>query len=57
MNAAWHAEHPMPRHASLEQRVRWHAEHAAACGCRRPPADIAAILAGRRAAPPDQENY
>lgn len=34
MNASWHRAHPMPKNATLEQRVRWHVSHAPACGCR-----------------------
>ena len=45
MNAAWHARHPMPEHASFDERVRWHEEHMRECGCRKPPADIAARIA------------
>ncbi|MDO8187683.1 hypothetical protein Q5424_14175 [Conexibacter sp. JD483] len=48
MNREWHAAHPMPERATFEQRVAWHREHAEACGCRRPPARIAAILAGEQ---------
>ena len=45
LNATWHAKHPMPENAPLEERVRWHGEHARECGCRKPPPDIAARLA------------
>jgi hypothetical protein len=45
MNAAWHEAHPMPPHATFDERVAWHRDHAAACGCRKPPPDIAAVLA------------
>jgi hypothetical protein len=45
VNRDWHAAHPMPPRATWEQRVAWHREHAAACGCRQPPPDIAAELA------------
>lgn len=48
MNREWHDAHPMPDHATFEQRVAWHREHAAECGCRRPPERIAAILAAER---------
>lgn len=51
MNREWHAAHPMPVRATFEQRVAWHREHAAECGCRRPPARIAAILAAERRDP------
>ena len=44
LNAAWHQAHPMPPKPTYEQRVEWHREHARECGCRKPPADIAAVL-------------
>jgi hypothetical protein len=44
MNEEWHKRNPMPAKATFEQRVAWHREHAAACGCRRPPADIERLL-------------
>jgi hypothetical protein len=37
----------MPARATLAQRVRWHAAHARACGCRAMPASIAAELRTR----------
>jgi hypothetical protein len=37
INAEWHASHVMPRNATKDQRVKWHAEHAEACGCRPVP--------------------
>jgi hypothetical protein len=49
MNGSWHKEHPMPPHATLEQRVEWHRAHTIACGCRTPPKAIADILAARDA--------
>jgi hypothetical protein len=48
LNADWHRAHPMPPKATFEQRVAWHREHARACGCRKPPPDIAARLAAER---------
>lgn len=47
INAAWHRAHRMPAGATLAQRVRWHAGHARACGCREMPASIAAELRKR----------
>jgi len=41
-NAAWHEAHRMPANPTRSERVRWHAEHAAACGCRPVPASLAA---------------
>jgi hypothetical protein len=34
LNGKWHEKHPMPPHASLDQRVEWHLAHVQACGCR-----------------------
>ncbi len=44
LNAAWHAEHPMAKNATSEQRVQWHTEHLRRCGCRQPPPDIMALI-------------
>ena len=43
-NAEWHRAHPMPKNPTLEQRVEWHREHAAHCGCREMPASIRKLL-------------
>jgi hypothetical protein len=50
LNAEWHRAHPMPKHATFEQRVEWHREHVKACGCRTSPPDIVAAIAAREAA-------
>jgi hypothetical protein len=42
MNKRWHAAHVMPPNPTREQRIAWHAEHAAACGCRPVPTDLLA---------------
>jgi hypothetical protein len=47
LNAAWHDAHPMPKRATLDQRVVWHVAHAKACGCRAIPATVAAELKRR----------
>ncbi|MBU8538550.1 hypothetical protein [Falsiroseomonas tokyonensis] len=52
MNRDWHAAHPMPEKATLDQRVAWHLEHAEACGCRDLPASLRAELARRGQAIP-----
>ncbi|MBS1913948.1 MAG: hypothetical protein JST22_18310 [Bacteroidetes bacterium] len=52
LNAEWHREHRMPKNATLSERVQWHLEHAAACGCREMPASIAAELNKRGTTPP-----
>jgi hypothetical protein len=35
INKEWHLAHPMPPHATIEQRIHWHIEHLKNCGCRR----------------------
>lgn len=47
MNAAWHAANPMPRNATLDQRIAWHVSHAAACACRPIPEKLAAEMKRR----------
>jgi len=42
LNREWHAAHVMPKNPTREERIAWHAEHAAVCGCRPVPASIAA---------------
>ena len=44
LNAAWHARHPMPKNATLVQRVRWHRNHARHCGCRPIPPPLVALV-------------
>ena len=48
LNAAWHKAHPMPKNPTLDQRVRWHVAHAAACACREMPTSIAAEVKRRQ---------
>jgi hypothetical protein len=42
----------MPGKATREQRIAWHADHAAACGCREIPLsirpDVLKLLKSRR---------
>lgn len=40
MNTLWHEQHKMPTRATVEQRVRWHLEHAKHCGCRPVPRSV-----------------
>ncbi|HEY3592337.1 MAG TPA: DNA-3-methyladenine glycosylase I [Polyangiaceae bacterium] len=47
MNAAWHAEHPLPRSADDSERLRWHRAHQKACGCRPIPARLLATAKSR----------
>jgi len=52
LNRDWHAAHPMPPRASMDQRIAWHLSHAAACGCRDIPRTVREELARRGVAPP-----
>jgi hypothetical protein len=40
MNRAWHEKNKMPEKATLEERVRWHTEHAKQCTCRPIPTKL-----------------
>ena len=40
LNKEWHRSHRMPPKATRDQRIKWHAAHAAACGCRAIPESI-----------------
>jgi hypothetical protein len=44
LSALWHREHPMPRNASVGERIGWHVEHQQACACRPIPAKLAALM-------------
>jgi hypothetical protein len=47
LNAAWHKKHPMPRNATMAQRMKWHLAHANACGCREIPKIVLTELKAR----------
>lgn len=40
INKEWHLNHPMPKNATLDQRIEWHIEHAKHCSCREMPEKI-----------------
>ncbi|WP_198172813.1 hypothetical protein [Bradyrhizobium sp. AT1] len=40
INKEWHHAHRMPPKATRELRIKWHAAHKAACGCRDVPASL-----------------
>ena len=44
MNAGWHADHPMPKPATVAQRLAWHVAHQRQCGCRPMPSGLAAMV-------------
>jgi hypothetical protein len=47
LNREWHAAHRVPVNATLEQRLAWHAGHAANCACREMPPSIRTELERR----------
>jgi len=49
MNAVWHERHPMPRNATVEQRITWHLAHQEHCGCRPIPAGLLEKMPSKRA--------
>ena len=56
VNRGWHDTHRMPRNANLEQRIAWHIEHAAQCGCREMPDRVKRAIEQRGiAVPPRRE--
>jgi hypothetical protein len=34
INKEWHLKHPMPKHPTFEERVKWHLAHQKNCECR-----------------------
>jgi hypothetical protein len=44
MNTDWHEEHPLGSNASMDERVRWHLQHQAKCGCRPVPKDVQDVI-------------
>jgi len=40
VNTDWHAANPMPKNPTMDERVRWHNEHASECACRPIPETI-----------------
>jgi hypothetical protein len=47
INCAWHARHPLPPDARLEQKIDWHLAHQRHCGCHPMPVAIRIALALR----------
>jgi hypothetical protein len=44
INEEWHRKNPMPKNASMEERVVWHKAHAKSCACREIPKTVAAYM-------------
>ena len=47
LNREWHLQHKLPRSATLEERLDWHAMHAENCHCREMPETIRRELEAR----------
>ncbi len=54
INADWHTKHPMPKNASMDERIRWHVAHARTCGCREIPKTVLAEMERRGMPIPDR---
>lgn len=52
MNALWHHQHPLVRNATFAQRIAWHREHQAQCGCRPVPLSLRKQLEDKLSARP-----
>lgn len=37
INREWHDTHKMPKNPTFEERMHWHLQHVANCGCRAIP--------------------
>ncbi|MFY7838676.1 MAG: hypothetical protein ACOVP7_00315 [Lacibacter sp.] len=48
LNKEWHLQHPMPKNASLDERIAWHIAHAKHCACREMPDKIKAEIKKRK---------
>lgn len=47
-NPFWHLINPMPRHATLQQRLAWHRQHARHCRCLPLPPQLTPHTKRRR---------
>lgn len=48
INASWHAKNRMPKNATVEQRIKWHLQHAKNCACRPVPEKLKPLLKKKR---------
>jgi hypothetical protein len=48
LNADWHAKNRMPARPTLEERIKWHVEHAKHCACREIPAKLLVEMRKRK---------
>jgi hypothetical protein len=55
INAAWHAQHRMPKNAGADERIAWHVAHASNCACRPIPDGVLRLMSARRIALPAEK--
>ncbi len=48
LNADWHAKNKMPERPTLEERLKWHLEHAKHCACREIPVKLLVEMRKRK---------
>ena len=54
LNKEWHLAHPMPKNATMAQRIAWHLEHQQHCRCRDIPEKLKLEIAkGSSLKPPE----
>jgi hypothetical protein len=49
INKEWHEKNKMPKNPSLDERMKWHIEHAKNCTCRPIPDKLKAEIENWRA--------
>jgi hypothetical protein len=55
LNKIWHEQNKMPKNPSLDERIKWHLEHAKHCACRPIPAKLLLEMKRKSAFEPRQE--
>lgn len=48
INADWHLQNKMPEKATIEERIKWHIEHAKNCKCRPIPEKLMTEIKKRK---------
>jgi hypothetical protein len=44
LNKSWHLKNKMPENPTLEQRIKWHIQHAKHCSCRPMPDKLRSFI-------------
>jgi hypothetical protein len=48
INKEWHLKNRMPKRTTVEQRIKWHINHARNCSCRPIPQKIQVLIDERK---------